>query len=245
MILETVGLTKVFKGLVAVNHLGFSMGQGELRCVIGPNGAGKSTFLKLIAGFLRPSSGRVLYRGQDITPLMPHERARQGIVTKFQVTNLFENLSVRENLRIPIQRRVLDRVSFLRRADREIDLGVDRVLTQVGLMDRQDQRASQLSHGERQWLEIGMVLATEPMVMLLDEPTAGMTIEETRATAQMLKKIARSSGVTILIVEHDMHFVREIAERVSVMHVGQILTEGTVSEVEANEQVRKIYLGQA
>jgi branched-chain amino acid transport system ATP-binding protein len=245
MILETVRLTKVFKGLIAVNHLGFSMEQGELRCVIGPNGAGKSTFLKLIAGFLRPSSGRVLYRSQDITPLMPHERARHGIVTKFQVTNLFENLSVRENLRIPIQRRVLDRVSFLRRADREIDRGVDRVLTQVGLMEGQDQRASQLSHGERQWLEIGMVLATEPLVMLLDEPTAGMTIEETRATAQMLKKLAKSSGVTILIVEHDMHFVREIAERVSVMHVGQILTEGTVSEVEANEQVRKIYLGQA
>ncbi len=241
-ILETRDLTKAFKGLLAVDGVTFAVQKGEISCLIGPNGAGKSTLLKLIAGFLTPTSGTVVYHGREITRALPHLRAQWGILTKFQVTNLYENLTVRENVWIPAQKRVGDGQL---RGVRGVEERVDHVLRDIGLLDRQDIPASQLSHGERQWLEIGMVLATAPGIMLLDEPTAGMTSEETRATARMLKRLAEETGTTMIVVEHDMHFVREIARRVWVMHLGRILTEGSLDEIEASEQVRRVYLGQA
>lgn len=243
MILEARNLTKTFKGVLAVDGVTLGVEPGEISCIIGPNGAGKSTLLKLFAGFLRPSSGNVLFDGQDITHMLPYARAQRGIVTKFQVTNLYENLTVWENVRIPAQRvlgkgRVPDR-------ERAVERRVSEILAEIGLVERHELRASHLSHGERQWLEIGMVLGMEPQVMLLDEPTAGMTPSETRATAQMLKRLVAAAQTTVIIVEHDMHFVREIAQRVRVMHLGRILTEGSLAQVEANNQVRKVYLGQA
>ena len=243
-LLEVRSVTKVFRGIVAVQDVTFSLERGEISCIIGPNGAGKSTLLKIIAGFLRPSSGRVVYQGDDITHVLPHARARRGIVTKFQVTNLYENLTARENLCVPVQQRVLGRVGLRDAAD-AIEARVDELLSAIGLKSQEDQRASALSHGERQWLEIGMVLGRGATLMLLDEPTAGMTTDETHATSSLLRQIAASSGTTMIIVEHDMHFVRAIAQQVRVMHLGRMLAEGSVAEIEASEQVRKIYVGQA
>jgi len=244
-ILEVSNLTKAFKGILAVDGVTLGVEPGEVSCIIGPNGAGKSTFLKLIGGFLRPTSGNVLSDGHDITHMLPYARAQRGIVTKFQVTNLYENLTVRENVRIPAQRWVLTRKGRSANRERAVESRVSEILAEIGLAERQAMRASHLSHGERQWLEIGMVLATQPRVMLLDEPTAGMTPSETRATAQMLKRLVTAGQTTMIIVEHDMHFVREIAQRVRVMHMGKILTEGSLAQVEANPQVRQVYLGQA
>lgn len=233
-ILETEGLTKRFGGLVAVDDVDYQIPFGEIRCLIGPNGAGKSTFFKMLAGRLQPTTGRIKYKGEDITDLEPHERARRGISIKFQDVSVYPNLSVQENLRIPIQRY---------QKGTAIHAAIADLLKLVRLEGKEEALVDNLSHGEQQWLEIAMATAIEPELLLLDEPTAGMTIDETEETGDLIRSLA-DRGMTVVVVEHDINFVRQIAEMVTVLHNGKVFAEGTVSEIENDEEVQRIYLGQ-
>lgn len=230
-VLETDGLTKRFGGLTAVDDVDYQLPNNELRCLIGPNGAGKSTFFQLLVGRLQPTSGRIRFRGEDITDLEPHERARRGISLKFQNISVYPNLSVRENFRIPVQRTDAD---FAERIDELAEL--------AGLTDEQDTLVDRLSHGQQQWLEIAMSMAIDPDLLLLDEPTAGMTIDETRETGALIRSL-QEEGLSLIVIEHDINFVRQIADWVTVLHHGRLFAEGTVDEIEDNEAVQRIYLG--
>jgi branched-chain amino acid transport system ATP-binding protein len=212
----------------------FAVPQGEFRAVIGPNGAGKSTFFKLIAGLHTPSLGHIEFDGEDITDLIRHERARRGISIKFQKVSIYPDIPIRENIRIPVQRRHSGKLQTER---------IEELLELIGLRDRADQPAARLSHGEQQWLEIAMAMAIEPKLLLLDEPTAGMTIEETSETAKLIRSLVEE-GITIIVVEHDLNFVRELSASVSVLHNGGIFAEGTIEEIEQNEDVQRVYLGE-
>jgi ABC-type uncharacterized transport system ATPase subunit len=232
-LLETEDLTRRFGGVCAVDSVRFSLAERELRCLIGPNGAGKSTFFKLITGQLRPSAGRVLMRGRDITGAEPHEAARLGMGIKTQVPSVFDGLNVRENLLLAALRRMAPRAAARRS---------DELLALVRLESRAAILAGHLAHGQRQWLELAMVLAGEPSLVLLDEPTAGMTREEVARTAELVREINRSR--TLIVVEHDMQFVRMLAASVTVFHQGRVVAEGGVEDILANPLVRSIYLGQ-
>lgn len=234
-ILSVTGLTKRFGGLTAVDDIEFRLPAGQIRCLIGPNGAGKSTFLKLLTGFHSPTDGTIYYQNEDITTTHPHTRAKKGISFKFQKLSTYQNLSVQQNLRIPTQ--------LYTDAD-QLDEHIDELLELVNLTDKRSIPVTNLSHGEQQWLEIAMTMGVEPELLLLDEPTAGMTIEETKKTAALIRDLI-DEDVTVLIVEHDINFVREIADIVTVMHNGQIFAEGTVEEIVNHDGVRKIYLGKS
>ena len=230
-ILEVSALTKHFGGLRAV-HLSLAVEAGELRCLIGPNGAGKSTFFRILSGGMHPSSGTVRFRGRDITGWAAFRIARLGISIKFQVASVLEELSALQNLHIAAEFRFGNREGRRRAAE---------MLEVVGLHQRADDPATWLSHGEKQWLEIGMASVGEPALILLDEPTAGMTVEEVKKTVRLLKRLNETA--TVIVVEHDMNFIRMIARRVTVMHQGEVFAEGSMEEIEVNESVRDIYLG--
>lgn len=232
-IIRTEGLTKQFGGLTAVDDVTYQMPYGEINCLIGPNGAGKSTFFKMLAGQLRPTDGRIIFKDEDITELEPHERARRGLSIKFQDVNVYPELSVRENLRIPVQRY---------EQDEDIAGAIDELLALIDLEEQAASEVGQLSHGQQQWLEIAIATAIEPELLLLDEPTAGMSIEETKNTGELIQSLA-TQGMSVIVVEHDITFVEQIAERVTVLHNGAIFAEGTVDEIKANKDVQKIYLG--
>ena len=232
-ILQTRGLKKYFGGLYAINGVDLSIEEGELRCLIGPNGAGKSTLFKLILGSYEPSEGAILFKGDDITSLRPHLRVQRGLSIKFQVPGIFLALPVEQNLRIALQR-------AFRGADLEQEL--ERLLALIDLEHQRGELATNLSHGQQQWLEIAMAVALQPAVLLLDEPTAGMSPEETFKTGELVKKL-NASGTTIVVIEHDMAFVRQIAKRVTVLHFGQVFDEGSLDDIVRNEDVVRIYLG--
>lgn len=232
-LLEARDLSKSFGGLFATRGVNLAIDPGEVRCLIGPNGAGKSTLFKLIIGTYQPNSGQVLFDGQDITPLKSHRRINQGLSIKFQVPGIFVDLSVEHNLRIALQRRV---------APIEIDGETDKLLAFLDLGGSRQLAAGNLSHGQQQWLEIGMAIALKPKLLLLDEPTAGMSPEETFKTGELVKRL-NAEGMTIVVIEHDMTFVRQIAQKVTVLHFGQVFLEGTLEEVVNNEEVVRIYLG--
>ena len=232
ILLETRNLTMQFGGVVAVNRVNFSMDVGELRCLIGPNGAGKSTFFKCLIGHLTPTVGRITFNGHDITGAEPHEIARRGVAIKTQVPSLFDGLTARENLRLSA-RRVNNRAATIQK--------VDEVLELTGLTKNANQIVGQLPHGQRQWLELGIVMASNPDLMLLDEPTAGMTHQEVEQTAELISRI--SKGRSLIVVEHDMQFIRMIANKVTVFHQGQILIEDTMQNISQNQTVRDVYLG--
>ena len=231
-LLETRGLTMRFGGVTAVAGADFTLGAGELRCLIGPNGAGKSTFFKCLTGQLRPTTGEILFDGASIVGEDPHQIARRGIAIKTQVPSLFDGLSVAENLRLAAART---------RSRSDAVAAVDEIVRLVGLAERTDSLASQLPHGQRQWLELGLVLACDPQLMLLDEPTAGMTKQEVARTAEIIREIGRDRSM--IVVEHDMQFIRMIASRVTVFHQGLILAEDTMDNILADERVRDVYLG--
>jgi branched-chain amino acid transport system ATP-binding protein len=228
-ILEVKDLAKSFGGLRAVQGVDLALHQGELRCLIGPNGAGKSTVLSMLAGNQEPDSGQIVWKGHDITHTPAHERVRRGISLKFQTTHIYRHLTVAENLSIPRRGSSNGHVASL-----ISDLGLDRNLLLPAL---------ELSHAEQQWLEIVLALETGPDLLLLDEPTAGMTVEETHSTAALLNRL-NGAGLTILVVEHDMAFVRDVGKRITVLHNGRIFAEGSLSEIEANNDVQRIYLGE-
>jgi len=231
-LLEARGLTMQFGGVRAVSGVDFVLDPGELRCLIGPNGAGKSTFFKMITGQLRPTAGRVTFRGTDIARLQPHAIARLGLGIKTQVPNVFDGLSVFENLWIAASRR---------HRGKAVDIAVDRELERLRLTHLRDALVGRLAHGQRQWVELGIVLAADPTLVLLDEPTAGMTQEESTRTAELVRDINRTH--TLIVVEHDMAFIRAIATRVTVFNRGEVLAEGSSEAVLADPRVRDAYLG--
>ncbi|MDR3468236.1 MAG: ABC transporter ATP-binding protein [Xanthobacteraceae bacterium] len=228
-------LTKRFGGHAAVDRLDLSIEAGEIRCLIGPNGAGKSTALALLAGSLSPSAGAIYFDGSEISNVAAHDRAKRGISIKFQLPSVFPELSVRQNLKIALSRRYLGS---------ELDDRIDETLDLVELSDQRGKLARVLSHGQKQWLEFGLAISLKPRLLLLDEPTAGMTPEETERTGELVLRLNRS-GVTVVAVEHDMQFVRQIARTVSVLHLGTVFSEGRLNDVLANEDVKKIYFGEA
>jgi len=240
-ILRTEDLTIRFGGLTALNGVNFEVRQGEIRAIIGPNGAGKSTFFNCLTGVLRPSSGHILLNGGDITGLSPDRISQKGIARSYQITNILPNATALENARIAAQSR-RHGWSLLShyRAYRDIIEKAEAVLEAVGLASKRDELAANLSHGEQRNLEIGVALATEPRLLCLDEPTAGMSTAETRDTMELVHRIAKD--LTILIVEHDMQVVMELAHRITVLHYGEILAEGTPAEIQQNSRVLEVYL---
>jgi branched-chain amino acid transport system ATP-binding protein len=217
---------------------------GEIRGIIGPNGAGKSTLLRLLAGEIRPSAGRILYRGQDVTGRPMYDLARRGIVKSFQITQVFPNLTCLENVRVVLQGpgrawNFWQRVDL----DRPTVERAEALLAQVGLYGKRDLPAHALSHGEQRHLEMAMALATDPEVLLLDEPTAGMSAEEIQSTMKLLQEVARER--TVVIVEHRMPVIMNLCQRITVLHFGRILAEGTPEEIQASEEVQAVYLGRA
>ncbi|HEV2301888.1 MAG TPA: ABC transporter ATP-binding protein [Stellaceae bacterium] len=240
-ILATEDLTIRFGGLTALNRVSFALGEGEIRAIIGPNGAGKSTFFNCLTGVLRPSAGRILFAGADITGLPPDRISQRGIARSYQITNIMPNVSAFENVRIAAQsRRHSWNLIAHHRSLHDIAEKADTALAAVGLRQKADELAANLSHGEQRNLEIGIALATEPKVLCLDEPTAGMSAAETHETMELVRRIARD--LTILIVEHDMQVVMELARRITVLHYGEILAEGTPGEIQANPRVVEVYL---
>jgi branched-chain amino acid transport system ATP-binding protein len=240
-VLRTEGLSIRFGGLAALSDVNFEIPRGEIRAIIGPNGAGKSTFFNCLTGVLRPTSGRVLLNGEDITGLTSDRVSRKGIARSYQITNILPNASTLENVRIAAQSR-RHGWNMLRHhgAFRDLIERAEAVLESVGLIEKADELAANLSHGEQRTLEIAIALATEPQLLCLDEPTAGMSAAETRDTMQLVRRIA--TNLTILIVEHDMEVVMELAQRITVLHYGQVLAEGAPAEIQRNPRVQEVYL---
>jgi branched-chain amino acid transport system ATP-binding protein len=240
-ILRIEGLTMRFGGLAALNNVSFAVPRGEIRAVIGPNGAGKSTFFNCITGVLKPTGGRIVFDGEDITGLPPHRISQKAIARSYQITNILPGATVLENVRIAVQSR--HHSWSLLRHHRSYGDVIDRaraVLDSVGLGDKQDELAANLSHGEQRNLEIGIALATEPKLLCLDEPTAGMSVSETHATVDLIRRIA--ANLTILIVEHDMEVVMGLAQVITVLHYGEVLAEGAPAAIQANPRVQEVYL---
>lgn len=239
-LLEISNLHVEFGGLKAVNGLDLEVNAGEILCLLGPNGAGKSTTLDLICGKTKHTAGSIRFAGQDISGLPEYRRARAGIGRKFQVPSVFKDLRVDENIAIAVSKAyglVETFSSFASGRSRE----VEDVLSLVGLVGKNDELAGNLSHGETQWLEIAMLVAQDSKLILMDEPTAGMTIRETDETAQIFRNLSRTHA--LIVVEHDMGFVRQVADRVTVMNRGEMLADGTIEEIEANPAVKSAYLG--
>jgi len=240
-ILLTQDLTVRFGGLTALNQVNFEVRRDEIRAIIGPNGAGKSTFFNCLTGVLRPSSGRILFNGGEITGLSPDRISHKGIARSYQITNILPNATTLENVRIAAQsRRHGWSLLAHHRAYRDIVEKAETVLASVGLLGKANELAANLSHGEQRNLEVGIALATEPELLCLDEPTAGMSAAETHETMELVRRITKD--LTILIVEHDMQVVMELAQRITVLHYGEILAEGTPSEIQQNPRVLEVYL---
>ncbi len=231
-LLETRGLGMRFGGVQAVRDVDFVLAERELRCLIGPNGAGKSTFFKMLTGQLQPTSGQVLLRGEDISRQAPHEIARRGIGIKTQAPTVFEGLSVRENLWLSAAR--------VARGAKARSI-VNQMLERMGVGDVAGRIVGELAHGQRQWVELGVVLATDPDLVLLDEPAAGMTDKEVLRTVDLVREINKTKA--LIVVEHDMQFIRMIAGKVTVFNQGAVLVEDNVEAILKNPTVRDVYLG--
>src|ERR1700687_146548 len=240
-ILCTQNLSVSFDGFRALNRLNFSLQRGELRVVIGPNGAGKTTLLDAICGKVTPREGRVLFKGQDLRGLREHEIVHLGIGRKFQTPSLYRDHTVFENLELSYKAKKTVFSTLFAQRSHTLREQIFRILELIGLQDKTGCRAGELSHGEKQWLEIGMVIVQDPDLLLIDEPVAGMTDDESEKTGELLKSIAQDQA--ILVIEHDMTFVRQIARTVTVLHEGALLFEGPVDEVQRHPRVIEIYLG--
>lgn len=232
-LLRVEDLTKAFGGVRAADHLSFDFGHNELRCLIGPNGAGKSTFFGLLSGIHQPNEGKILFDGEDITRLPPFRRVKKGLCQKFQTTRIYRGMTVKQNLLIATgggaRAHANERLTW--------------ALDTLRLNAQQDTPAGLLPYSLQQWLEICLALATGPKLLLVDEPAAGMTPEEAALTAGFLQEL-NGTGLAIMVVEHDMSFVRKIGGRVTVLHYGRIFSEGTIDDIEADAEVRRIYLGE-
>jgi branched-chain amino acid transport system ATP-binding protein len=240
-ILKTELLTVRFGGLAALSQVNFEVRRDEIRAIIGPNGAGKSTFFNCLTGVLRPTAGRILFNGEEITGLPPNMISQKGIARSYQITNILPNATALENVRIAAQsRRHAWNMAKHHSEFADINEKAEAALDSVGLLANADELAANLSHGQQRNLEIGIALATEPALLCLDEPTAGMSAAETHDTMQLVRRIAKN--LTILIVEHDMQVVMELCDRITVLHYGTILSEGTPEEIQQNPKVLEVYL---
>jgi branched-chain amino acid transport system ATP-binding protein len=240
-ILKTEHLSVRFGGLSALSQVNFAVARDQVHAIIGPNGAGKSTFFNCLTGVLRPTGGRIVFNGEEITGLPSNTISRKGVARSYQITNILPNATTLENVRIAAQSRrhawnmIAHHGSFA-----DINAKAEAALHAVGLLGKANELAANLSHGEQRNLEIGIALATEPQLLCLDEPTAGMSQVETNETMELVRRIAKD--LTILIVEHDMQVVMELCDRITVLHYGQILAEGTPDEIQQNPKVLEVYL---
>ena len=242
-LLEVGGVTKRFGGLQVLRGVNLSIGAGELRCIIGPNGCGKTTLFNIITGAFPPTSGTVRFRGEDITGRPPHAISRLGIARKFQVPGIYPTLAVAENVEIPLLSR--HGLAAMLRADARTATRLHGLLTRFRLRPHALRAAGVLPHGQKQWLEIAMLIASDAQILLLDEPTAGMSAAETSATVELIRQLQHEHGIAALVIEHDMNFVRRLACPVVVMLRGTVLFEGGYAEVQAHPEVRLAYLGHA
>jgi urea transport system ATP-binding protein len=240
-VLSVKNLTVSFDGFKAVDNLSLSINERELRVVIGPNGAGKTTLLDMICGKTKPTSGSILFRDIELVQLEEHQIVRAGVGRKFQNPSIYEDLTVMENLEISIPQAHGVWASILFRRTPQVVARIDEVASQVNLKDQLRKKSGLLSHGQKQWLEIGMLLMQEPELMLLDEPVAGMSPREREQTAELLRTI--SLGKSLVVIEHDMDFVKSIASKVTVLHQGRLLSEGTIDQVQKDPRVIDVYLG--
>ncbi|HYG89440.1 MAG TPA: urea ABC transporter ATP-binding protein UrtD [Azospirillum sp.] len=240
-LLSVEGLTVSFDGFKAVDDLSFYVDENEIRVIIGPNGAGKTTVLDLICGRTKATGGSIQFRGKELTTLREHQIVHAGIGRKFQNPSIYDDLTVFENLEIsfPRGRSVFGALAFKR--DAEVRERVAEVAETIFLADQLDTRAEHLSHGQKQWLEIGMLLIQDPELLMLDEPVAGMSVNERKKTAELLNRITQ--GRSVIVIEHDMKFVEDIAHKVTVLHQGKILSEGSMERVKSDPKVVEVYLG--
>jgi branched-chain amino acid transport system ATP-binding protein len=244
-LLEVRNASRHFGSLVAVNGVSLQVQPGELRAVIGPNGAGKTTFFNLISGFFPPTSGTIHFDGQDVTHWPPHERVRHGIARTFQITEIFPELTVRENLRVPVEvaAGLRKRPWLSREADAQIRARVNELLEMGGLAAKADRLVSELPHGDQRATEIMMSIALRPRLLLLDEPTAGMGDQETYDITRLIRKLHRDEKLSIVLIEHDMRVIFHLADRIMVLAEGAVLAEGTPDEIAKDERVQAAYLG--
>ncbi len=246
-LLRVQNVSRHFGRLVAVNGVSLVVEPGECRAVIGPNGAGKTTFFNLISGFFPPTSGTILFDDQDITSWPPHRRVAGGMARTFQITEIFPELSVRENLRIPVETAEGLRLRpwLSRQADARIARRVEELLEMGGLTEKPDRLVGELSHGDQRATEIMMSIALKPRLLLLDEPTAGMGDQETYNVARLIRRLHRNHKLSIVLIEHDMRVVFNLADRIVVLAEGAVLAEGTAAEIAKDERVQAAYLGTA
>ncbi len=241
--LEVTSLSKSFDGFKAVNEAGLTVKEGEIVAVIGPNGAGKTTLFNLITGVIKPDSGKVLFKGQDITGLHPYQVCRKGISRSFQVVNVFQRLTVFENVQVSVLSREKKTWNLFTPSSKMAIAETDRILENVGLMEIRDDTSAALSHGERKVLEIAIALGGNPEFLILDEPTAGMSPEETTRCIDLIKQLRDKLGITILFCEHDMEIVFSISNRIMVMVRGSTIIQGTCEDVRCCKEVQDAYLG--
>jgi branched-chain amino acid transport system ATP-binding protein len=243
VILRTESLCKSFGGLRAVNKVDLEVAEGDIHAIIGPNGAGKTTFFNLISNYLPADEGRVLFKGEEITRLPPHKICLKGVVRCFQRANIFPSLSVFESVQMAMLCHFGKSLNMYRPARGMFGTEVADILTRVGLAGQADTRGDALSHGDKKRLEFAMAVGNHPEILLLDEPTAGMSVAETKATMNLIRELRDRMGISVLFTEHDMSVVFGIAGRVTVLHQGSIIADGTPAEVRVNEEVQKVYLG--
>jgi len=245
MIFETINLSKHFGALIAVDSINLKVRKNSLHAIIGPNGAGKTTFFNLLSGNLEPTSGQVIFKGRDITHQPVHRTIHFGIGRSFQITNIFPNLTVFENIRLAAQALGPDNFKFWQAASnfKRYEERTWEVIDKVGLRSRAQTPARTLPHGDQRKLELGMILAPDPEVLLLDEPTAGMASEQVPELIGLIQEIQKAGDKTVMLVEHNMNVVMSVSDAITVMHQGKILAEGTPSQIAANKEVQTAYLG--
>jgi branched-chain amino acid transport system ATP-binding protein len=241
--LQVEALVKSFDDFKAVNGADLHVGKGEIVAVIGPNGAGKTTLFNLITGLLKPNEGKIIFKGEDIGKLPPYEICKKGIARSFQIVNIFPRLTAFKNVQVAVLSQLRRSNQFFQPAENMVVDETNTILQSVGLLDKGNHTAGSLSHGDQKILEIAIALGNEPELLILDEPTAGMSPEETSATMELIKRLAGIRGLTILFCEHDMDIVFSIAQRIMVMHQGRTLIQGKPEEVRNNPIVQEAYLG--
>lgn len=240
--LRTQNLTKQFGKFVAVEGVDLEIDAGETRALIGPNGAGKTTFQNLISGDLEVTEGSITFDGIDVTNMAPYKRARMGMIRKYQENHIYNSETVENNMRMAARGDGSIRDLVLHEDDEAIEDRIHELLRIANLYDKRETVASQLSHGEQQWLEIVMCVIADPTLLVLDEPTSGMSVRETNDTVDLIKEIKQNEDIALLVVEHDMEFIKKVSNNITVLHRGRVIAEGTIEEVQRDEQVRDVYL---